>query len=661
MKKIIKKIIPKFIKKKCRYIITRYVKQNTNVSKKDKLKYLIFNYHKYKLYKSEKNLLNNIKIDIDNNSIFVYGIDYYKTLDFNNNVIENNSIDYYTVLNNSLADFKNKTNNSDMMDFINSLNDYIDRIIKKLNISDNKNKKNIIKYFENIKTNRCECFEEALQRILFYNQLLWQFGHGLIGLGRLDKILEEYYQNDINKGILTKEKAKELLTEFCVVLNKDFVFKSSSLIGDTGQLIIIGGKEKDNSYFYNDLTLLFIDIIEEIKKPDPKLLLRVSYNIPIDIINRALKCICTGVGSPLLSNDEQIINKLIEFGYDENDAYNYSASACWEPLIAGKSLDPNNINCIDFLKPFNDMLDSENISKYNYSEIESKYFEYLSNYLDEVVIKTNEIKFEKSNILSLLVDNCLKNNKNIADGGAKYNNYGFTSVGMSNVVNSLLNLKKYVFDEKMLTYDELNNARLNNYNNNNKILNLLKSNEFKFGLDDEQVISLTNLITSKASEILSRKNNNFGGKFKFGLSSPGYIIMAKNNKASFDGRKDYEPYPVHISSMNNSYIELIQFACKLDYSANRFNGNVIDFFVAPLFIEKNFDKFSNFIFNSIKNGFFQMQMNIVSSDILIKAKNNPKLFPNLIVRVWGFSTYFNDLPEEYKDLLIERAISCERR
>ena len=81
--------------------------------------------------------------------------------------------------------------------------------------------------------------------------------------------------------------------------------------------------------------------------------------------------------------------------------------------------------------------------------------------------------------------------------------------------------------------------------------------------------------------------------------------------------------------------------------------------VSPSFIEKNEDKFIDFIVSSIRIGFFEMQMNVVSSETLIKAKAHPSEFPNLIVRVWGFSAYFNDLPESYKDVLIERALKSE--
>ena len=658
MKRIIKKILPKKFKKKCRIIINDYSKNHIGCSKKNKLLHLIKNYFRYKIYYNDNKLLKDVNIYINDN--YVYGIDYYKKISFDNIVIGNNSINYSKVLENSLDDFKKQTDNNDIIEFINNIEQYVNKITYTLKKSNNEKKAQLICYFENIKNKKCEHFDEAIQRILFYNQLLWQFGHSLNGLGRLDKVLEKYYLNDIKNNVITKDLAKEYLKNFCLLINKDYTFKSASLIGDTGQLIIIGGKEKDGSYFYNDLTIMFIEIIEEIQKPDPKLLLRVSKDTPIELIKNAIKCISTGVGSPLLSNDEQVIDRLIKFGYDSEDAYNYAASACWEPLIPGKSLDPNNINSINFLKPLNDLFNQENISNYSYENIENEYFKYLEKYINDIVEITNQIKFEKSKLLSILIDNCLKNNKDISEGGAKYNNYGFTSVGMSNVVNSLLNIKKFVYGDKTISLDELNKARLDNFKNE-KIMNLLKSNKLKYGLDEEEVIKLTNKITKRASKILENKTNVFGGRFKFGLSSPGYITLAFETNASFDGRKAYEPYSVHISSMDGSYIELIQFASKLDYSGNRFNGNVIDFFVAPSFIENNFEKFTKLIYKSIENGFFQMQMNIVSSDILIKAKENPKDYPNLIVRVWGFSAYFNELPEEYKDLLIERALKSEQR
>jgi pyruvate-formate lyase len=147
---------------------------------------------------------------------------------------------------------------------------------------------------------------------------------------------------------------------------------------------------------------------------------------------------------------------------------------------------------------------------------------------------------------------------------------------------------------------------------------------------------------------------------KFGLSSPGYIIMGKLNNATFDGRLDKEPYSIHISADDsNNVTELINFASKLDYGKHGFNGNVVDFTMASTFIKENQDKFIQLMKSSITVGVFQMQMNVIDSKTLIEAKKNPAKFPNLIVRVWGFSAYFKDLPIEYQDYVIERALKNE--
>ena len=104
----------------------------------------------------------------------------------------------------------------------------------------------------------------------------------------------------------------------------------------------------------------------------------------------------------------------------------------------------------------------------------------------------------------------------------------------------------------------------------------------------------------------------------------------------------------------------MNFASQLKYDRSRFNGNVVDIVTSPDFISNNFDKMTNLLIAGIDAGFFEMQMNVVSSKMLIEARECPEKFPNLIVRVWGFSAYFKDLPDDYKDLIIERTIKSER-
>ena len=660
-------------------------------SKEKASSYLAKNMHRFYIASTKyekgtqiKNLLRKVDITIPNEG-FIFFLDEFKNLSELGHIIDNISIDYSRPLKHSIYEYNEMYFNpregyrmklySDS-DFIRNQQEVLDgielfiyRISKKLKKSSRRDKTKYVHYFENMIDRPAEHFEEALQRILFYNQLLWQTGHTLNGLGRLDKILEDLYFDDLNNGFISREEAYGLIKEFIKSLHSYYWFKSASLMGDTGQVIILGGKFNDEYgeyYFYNDLTFMFIKAIQELQLPDPKVLLRVSNETPRDLIELALETMATGVGSPLLSNDEVVIEKMVEFGYDREDANNYVVSACWEPSAVGKGLEQNNISYFSFLKPLNDFFDNEtdeflkNI--HTFDELMNSYKYYLKREAEELINFLDNIEWNEDPILSLFIDGCNDKNLDISKGGAKYNHYGITTVSLSNAVNSLYNLNELVFRQRKYSLNDLNKMRKKNFKKDthqdayNDLINVRP----QFGSDDEEIIDLSNEIIQYLEDCFKDYTNKFGGKIKFGLSAPYYISAATDISASFDGRKEGEPFSTHISADSvESYTEIIRFASKLDYSGCKFNGNVVDIMVSPSFIEKNFDKFADFLEISTKLGYFQMQMNVVSSKILMAAKENPEAYPNLIVRVWGFSSYFNDLPEEYKDLLIERALRNE--
>ena len=655
--------------------------------------YLAKNMHKFYVTSSKfnkgtqiKNLLRKVDIDIPEEG-FVFFLDEFKNLSEDGHIIDNISIEYSKVLENSI-DYYNELYfypkagrgfardlSSDFiknqLDTLDGIELFIYDIVKKLKRSNHNERAKYACYFENMIDRPAEHFEEALQRILFYNQILWQTGHELNGLGRLDKILEDYYFDDLNSGVISQKEAYHLVKSFLKTLHSYYWYKSAALMGDTGQVIVLGGKYDDEYgeyYSYNDLTYMFIQAIYELQLPDPKVLLRVSNETPRDLMELALKTMNTGVGSPLLSNDEVIIPKMIEFGYDKQDANNYVVSACWEPSAVGKGFEQNNINFISFLKPLNELFDNEtdqfldNILTFD--ELFNSYKYHLKKEADEIIVFLDNIEWNTDPLLSLFIDDCNERNLDISQGGAKYNHYGITTVALANTVNSLYNLNELVFRQRKYSLTELNNMRTNNFKKDKyqDAYNDLKNMKPQFGMDDEEIVSLTNEIINYLEDCLKDYTNKFGGKIKFGLSAPSYISAGEEISASFDGRKAGEPFSTHISSDSvKSYTELMRFASKIDFGGAKFNGNVVDFMASPSFIENNFDKFADFLEISAKLGYFQMQMNVVSSKTLIEAKENPEAHPNLIVRVWGFSAYFNDLPESYKDVLIQRALKNESK
>lgn len=638
--------------------------------KESKYKYILKEFFKIKVFTHGKadsvgRLFKSVSIEINPDDFYFYSIDFRKRIAYPTAPIRNLSIDYSGILEKSLIDIreecKNGADNNSFLCAAEAVIEYADRICGELKKASDSRSKELSNYFEDLKRNKCQHFDEALQRILFINQLQWQMGHNLVGLGRLDVILFPYFKKDIDGGYISVKDAEKYLTEFCKILNKDYYLKSGSLPGDTGQIIVISGRNENGSVVINELTKLFIKVIYQAKRPDPKLLMRVCSDTPEELMEAALRCMETGIGSPLLSNDDVIIPRLIKFGVKKEDAYNYTTSACWEPLIAGKSFDQNNIAVINFLEPLDNLTKSEMFGECSdFEKLVSEYEKELEKYLLALVDKVSRIVFDEEPVMSLFIDDCIKNGRDACRGGAVYNNYGFTTVALANTVDSMLNLKKYVFSEKKFSLQEINKYRECNFKNYEKVRKLLCENTESFGHDQDSVLDLTNRILTFADSVLSKQRIGSGGRIKFGCSSPSYIDSGKNLPASFDGRLDGDPLRVHISGKDSvAYTEVINFASRIDYSGNKFNGNVIDLMVSPSIIDEHFSKFIDLLYGAIKNGFFQLQMNVISSDILIDAKNHPDKYRGLIVRVWGFSAYFNELPEDYKNVLINRALMSE--
>lgn len=399
----------------------------------------------------------------------------------------------------------------------------------------------------------------------------------------------------------------------------------------------------------------------ELKLPEPKTILRCSKLMPKELLKLAMESISVGIGAPLLSNDDAVIPAMVEAGYSVDDVYEYMTAACWEPLIAGKSCDANNMSHLEFAVPFIEMLNHEDMESINSIEVFIECYErYLRIYIGKLLNNLSRIEFDDDPLLSLFSVESLTKNEYITKG-ARYKNIGLTGVGIGNVINSILSVKKLVFEEHKFSLIQLNDMRKENYKGHEEVIVLLKELYPCYGSDDESVVDITNRIVDVTSDEFYNHKTRGGGIFKFGLSAPSYVQASQKIAATFDGRKDGEPLIVHISSAGNvSTTELLSFSSKLHYGGNRINGNVVDVILQPRVLIENLDKYLSMVSIALEEGIFQLQFNVVDSETLINAKNHPEQFPHLIVRVWGFSAYFKELPEEYKDILISRAIESEK-
>lgn len=614
--------------------------------------------------KDTKALLECVNVELPKKSRFVYFIDTRKTIAIEGNIVSNFPLDYSKVVNGAFSDLMEKASGADSYgseaEFAASgVENLADRILDSVKKSNLKDKERLVHDFSRMLRVPAEHFDEALQRILFFNQIMWQTRHRLNGLGRLDYMLDSLYVSDIEDGYMTKAEAAEMVKDFLDRLSCYPEYKSDALKGDIGQIIILGGLNLDGSYFVSDLTEIFLTAQAALEKPDPKTLLRVSGKMPETLMETAVKSLLSKTGSPLFSNDDVVIPALIDFGIDEKDAYNYCVSACWEPFIVGKSLDQNNMMVFDFFAALDTVLNESDESVSDFDGLISRYIEQNRNNFKELLDKLDQMKWAKDPIVSMFTDGCSEKRKDIANGGAIYNDYGVTTVALSNVVDSLLNIKKIIFEQKKYSLSELNQIRMSDFKEQKGLFAQI-SREKYYGRDREDSIELAMKITDSLVDIARDYNNSFGGSVKFGLSSPGYNMLCRKMPADLSGRRKGMPYNTHISCLHAAYTEVVNFAAHLNYKNQRFNGNVVDFFVSPSMINNNLDKFVSFMKGAVNTGFFQMQMNLLDSRTLIEAKAHPDQYSGLIVRVWGFSAYFSDLPESYQDLLIDRAQAAER-
>ena len=605
-------------------------------------------------------LFKSISIDVRENVRFQHWID--EDVFFINRfpLMDLASPPYQIILESSIYDLVNKNkekknkvekNNFELLKCVEA---YVNRIVSKLSSFSNEQVVRTKNYFERMLNSKADSLEEALQRILFWSSIFWQTGHTLIGFGRLDKILAPYV-ND-----LSEKEMVELLKDFLIEVHRYYAFKSNSLMGDTGQIIILGGKDSDGHYFCNALTYGFINAIEEIRLPDPKILLRVSEQMPLELLCKAAECNATGIGCPLLSNDDIIIPALQNFGYSHKDACNYITSACWEPFCYGNSFGKLNLGTINYAQALSECLNCNALEKTsNFEDVFDLYTHFLEKEVLMKLAQVDAIKWDVNPLMSMFTDGCAQSGKDISEGGAIHSDYGLLTVGLANVVNSLLNFKYFVFDQKIISIQNIRQMVTTNFAKEETLRQRLSDSYF-WGRDENLVLDLISRITEVVKRCCLNYRNRYCGKIKVGYSSPMYMEAGAQVGALLDGRKAGLPLSVHISSkLGEPYTELVNFAGKLKYDGFWSNGSVVDFFVSPSFIKNNLEKFCSFLYSSIKIGFFQMQMNVVSSKTLIDAKDNPELYPNLIVRVWGFSAYFKDLPGQYQDLLIQRAIECE--
>lgn len=543
-------------------------------------------------------------------------------------------------------------------------------------------------------------FYEAVQSVWFI-QLILQIesnGHSL-SYGRFDQYMYPYYIKDIQEKVITKDEALELLTCLWIkTLTINKVRSQAHTLSSAGspmyQNVTIGGQTPDKKDDVNELSFVVLQSVAQTRLTQPNLTVRYHKNINKAFFDDCIEVMKLGFGMPALNNDEIIIPSFINWGVKEEDAYNYSAIGCVETAVPGKwGYRCTGMSYINFprvlLCAMNDGVDlttGKRFTKgYGYFKDMKSYEELLSAWDKTVremtrysVIVENAIDKASERdvpdiLCSALTDDCIGRGKTIKEGGAVYDFISGLQVGIANMADSLAAIKKLVFEEKKITPIQLWNAILDDFQSdeNKKIQAMLIDEVPKYGNDIDYVDNLVvEAYDSYLDEIKKYPNTRYHrgpiGGIRYGGTSSisANVGQGMGTMATPDGRNAYEPLaegcsPAHNADKNGP-TAVFKSVAKLP--TEKITGGVLlNQKMTPqmLSTEENKQKLEMLIrafFNRLHG--YHVQYNIVSRETLIDAQKHPEKYKDLIVRVAGYSAFFNVLSKKTQDDIIGRTEQC---
>ena len=502
-------------------------------------------------------------------------------------------------------------------------------------------------------------YYEAALFLRIINYTLWLNGNKHNTIGRFDQYMYKYYKHDIDLKIIDEEDALNITEELFISLNFDTDLYPGEQQGDNGQSLVLGGIKRDVTSAFNELTELCLRASLELKLIDPKINLRVDKNTDFKWFKLGTELTKVGLGFPQYSNDDVVIPALIKMGYEEEDARDYVVAACWEFIIPKYGMDIPNVEALAFPKCVDKAIHSKGfLSATTYEEVEKLVNKEIEKEVKSLIGKTRNIFLIPSPFQSILMKNCVENKKDISEG-SKYNNFGLHGAGLSTAADSLAAIKKCVFKDKTVNKEELVKAIDSDYEGYEKLRKYLISAP-KMGNNDDFVDSIGCDLLDKFSRECSKYKNTRGGIFRAGTGSAMYYVWySETLGATSDGRKAKEPLSANYSpSLNRNFdgvLSVIKSFTKPDLTKTCNGGPLTLEFHDTLFRnEEGIDKVALLVKSFILLKGHQLQLNAVNREVLLDAQKHPEDHKNLIVRVWGWSGYFNELDLAYQNHIIKR-------
>lgn len=497
-------------------------------------------------------------------------------------------------------------------------------------------------------------FHEALQMLRIINFAAWLEGNYHVAMGRFDQYCLPYYEADIQAGRLTEGEALELLCDFFLSMNKDTDLYYSVQRGDNGQSITLGGIDETGKDCFNALSRLCIQASREMKVIDPKINIRVNKDTPLEVYELGSTLTAVGLGFPQYTNDDVIIPGLLKKGYDLEDARNYAIAACWEIIVPVVGADIINVGAMSFARAIDRAFHDALPAARDFEEFYAAVREEIREQVREIMVKIKNIWYIPSPLYGLFFPF-----EDISKGG-KYNNLGMHGTGIACAADSLAAIKKYVFEERSITPEDYIRAVDNDYAGEEAFLAKLRYNTPKMGNGDDGVDSLAVRLLADYAAAVEPYRSDRGGCVRAGTGTAMYYLWhAEEVGASPDGRRKGE-------GLGTNYSPSIYAKCNGPFSIIRsfsrpkledvMNGGplTLEFLSGSFENEESLQKLALLVQAYIRQGGHQLQLNAVDATTLRDAQAHPENYPQLVVRVWGWSAYFVELEKPYQNHVIAR-------
>lgn len=544
---------------------------------------------------------------------------------------------------------------------------YLDEL-KKLAGKGKKDLDAIIESLQNVPENPPESFREAVQSLW----LLWDFQRlcgNWSGIGRIDKMLGAYLKRDLAAGIIDIDEARELIAHFwikgCEWITADTVGSGDAQFY---QNIVLGGVDEAGNDVTNEVTYLVLDVVEELHISDFPIAVRISKNSDEKLLRRIAEIQRLGGGIIAVYNDDRIIPNLVNFGYPLAEARNFANDGCWEILIPGKT--SFGYLPFDALKILQDVLglDASNNNAIEYAGFDELYDAFKQKLAGQIEQITNNVLESFSQppnptvLIDILVEGCIERGRSYSGLGPKYTVRSPHAGGLPDVANSLQVIKKLVYEEHEFSLPELVDILRNNWEVHEEIRRQISSRFDFYGNDSEDSNAMMKRVFNDYTGIVAGIPSNKGVLFPAGISTfgreanvflPGRTASAAGSKKGDILALNFSPSP---GTDKRGPTAVIKSHCAVDFSRLPC-GTALELKILPSSLrgEGGIAALSGLMKTFVALGGIFMQIDAVDTAMLRDAQEHPEKYPNLSVRVSGWSARFATLSKEWQEMIIVRS------